>query len=216
MFHVKVEGLDELTRKIDPRQTQFVVAKTLTQLAQAAAKELPQQAERDLDRPTAFTKGAFYAIPARKGANPQAVVAVRSVAEKYLAKQVFGGVVRGERNDRLKLPSEYRTDPFGNIPRGEVKRLVSRAMAGKRVTKMQAKRTGISRNVDLFYGEPKGWPLGLYKRTPNGLIPIIVFPKQEARYKPRFKFFETVQRTVRESAEAEFEAAWEFALRTAR
>ena len=218
MIKLEIKGLAELRRKLDDlqkRQLPFAIAKTLTATAQTVRDAMPAQMERDLDRPKPFTKGAFYVRAATKN-NLQAVVAAKPIAAQYLAKQVFGGVYEGERNDRLKLPSDISTDAFGNIPRGLVRQMVRRAMEGKRLTKMQGRRIGTSTKLDIFYGEPQGSPLGLYKRTRNGLVPLIVFPKEKATYRPRFKFFETARAVALRRVDSAFAEAWAYALRTAK
>lgn len=183
-------------------QYRFAVAKALTDTAREAAREdLPQQAERDLDNPTPFTKQGFFFTPARKE-NLTAVVGAKDRQSTYLHYQVRGGSRRPKRK-ALRLPSEVELNPFGNMPKGLVAQLIRRAQEGKRATKTQSARFGVSQKVDLFYGDPGDErPPGIYKRVPlpgnrNRLVPIVVFPEQPARYSPRFDFVGAVQRAVR-------------------
>jgi len=112
---------------------------------------------------------------------------------------------------------------YGNIPAGLIRQLVARAKAGKRATKTQARRFGVSQQLDLFYGEPgDGRPAGIYKRivissTRHQLVPIVVFPKQSARYTTKpFDFYAFSQRiTLREFGPA-LDRAWRLALATAK
>ena len=183
-------------------QYRFAVAKALTDTAREAAREeLPKQAERDLDSPTPFTKQGFFFTPARKD-SLTAVVGAKDRQSTYLHYQVRGGTRRPNRK-ALRLPSEVELNQFGNMPKGLVAQLIRRAQEGKRATKTQSARFGVSQKVDLFYGDPgDDRPPGIYKRVPlpgnrNRLVPIVVFPEQPARYSPRFDFAGAVQRTVR-------------------
>lgn len=217
-MEVRIKGVKELQdaiRGIADNQIPFATALALTNTASKAKDELVAQMDRDLDRPTPFTKGSLYVVKATK-AKQVAMVKVRPVAERYLAKQVFGGAFPGERNDRLKLPSEVNLNEYGNISKGLIKQLIQRINAGKRITKKQSERLRVSRALELFYGEPDGWPLGIYKRTPNGLIPVIVFPKQQARYTPRYRFFETGRDVAGKEFERQFRAAFVQAVSTAK
>lgn len=183
-------------------QYRFAVAKALTDTAREIAREdLPRQAVKDLDEPTPFTKSGFFFTPARKE-SLTAVVGAKDKQAGYLHYQVRGGSRRPKRRG-LRLPSEVELNQFGNMPRGLVTQLIRRAKQGKRATKSQSVRFGVSQQVDLFYGDPgDDRPPGIYKRVPlpgdrNRLVPIVVFPEQAAQYKPRFDFTGAVQRAVR-------------------
>ena len=82
-------------------------------------------------------------------------------------------------------------DAQGNIPAGLIKSLIARARAGKRATAAQSRRFGVSQGLSLFYGEPgDGRPAGIYQRVVlsanrHALLPIVVFPKQVAKYSAR-------------------------------
>lgn len=183
-------------------QYRFAVAKALTDTAREAARdELPRQLERDLDNPTPFTKSGFFFTPARKD-NLTAVVGAKDIQSGYLRYQVRGGTRRPKRK-ALRLPSEVDLNQFGNMPKGLVSQLIKRAKEGRRATKGQSARFGVSQQVDLFYGDPgDDRPPGIYKRVPlpgnrNRLVPIVVFPEQAAQYRPRLDFEGAVVRTVR-------------------
>ena len=198
-------------------QYRFAVAKALTDTARAAAKGMPQQAEKDLDNPTPYTKAGFYALPARKD-NLTAVVGVKDRQAEYLRWQVEGGLQRPKKT-RLQLPSSVQVNVYGNIPRGLVKQLVRRAEQGKRVSKKLGIKAGVSTAADLFYGKPKGnagLPAGLWKRENGRLTPLIVFPEQSARYSKRFVFYGTASAAAQRAFPGAMRSAWEFAKRTAR
>jgi len=205
--------------KLHP-QFRFAAAKALTNVVGIVRAAMPGEVESALDRPTQFTKGGFFIKPARKD-NLTAVVGVKDRQAEYLQYQVEGGV-RAPKRSALRLPAVVELDSAGNLPANTIKRLVQRAQAGKRATKAQGRRFGVSTQVDLFYGEPgDGRPAGIYKRVPIGdgqtrLVPIVVFPKQSAQYTRRFDFFGVAERIVSLNFSAALDRSWAEALATAR
>lgn len=208
------------TRRIHP-QFCFACAKALTDTVRLVQFGLPAETERTLDRPTDFTKRGFYIQAARKD-NLQASVGVKDKQAAYLQYQVEGGK-RAPRKVALRLPSVVQLNAHGNVPAGLVRTLIARAKAGKRATKGQARRFGVSQKSELFYGEPgDGRPAGIYKRvvlsaTRHQLVPVIVFPKQDAQYTDRrFDFYGFVHRTFEREFEPALGRAWVEALASAK
>lgn len=203
-------------------QFRYAVARTLTDVVRMAKDAMPAEVQSVFKGGAVeYTKRAFYIEPANK-ARLSAAVGVKDDQAKYLGYQVEGGVRTPERGT-LKLPSVIDLTTQGNIPRGMIRRLIERANAGKRATRQQSKRTGISQQVDLFYGEPgDGRPLGIYKRvavssTEHRLIPVVVFPKQSARYTDRrFDFYGVAGKIVQREFDAALDRNWRQALATAR
>ncbi len=181
-------------------QYEFAVAKALTDTAREVRDAMPAEAAKALDEPTSFTRSGFYFKPARK-TQLTAVVGVKDIQARYLIYAVQGGR-RAPKRKALRLPADVQLDTHGNMPRGLVRQLVARAKANKRATKTQAARFGVSQELDLFYGEPgDGRPAGVYKRIVQGdkhtLLPMVVFPKQEANYEKRFDFYGIADAVVR-------------------
>jgi hypothetical protein len=205
--------------KLHP-QFRFAAAKALTDVVGMVRSAMPSELESALDKPTQFTKGGFYVQPARKD-NLEATVGVKDKQAEYMQYQVDGGE-RAPKKAALRLPSVVELDAAGNLPPGTIKRLIQRAQAGKRATKAQGKRFGVSTQVDLFYGEPgDGRPAGIYKRVPIGggqtrLVPLVVFPKRSAHYTRRFDFDGIAERIVTRNFSAALDSAWAQALATAR
>lgn len=200
-------------------QVPFALAKALTETARAVADAMPQATQEDLDRPTAFTQRGFYATSARKDAL-EATVGPKDRQAEYLAYQVEGGARQPARK-ALRLPVAVELDAFGNLPKGVIRQLIARAKAGKRTTKTQAQRFGVSQGVELFYGDPADdRPPGIYKRTVSGgrshLVPLIVFPARAATYRPRFDFYGHAVRVVDRTFDQALDRAWALALATAR
>ena len=203
------------------RQFPFAVARSLTDVVKLAADKMPSEMENIFDKgATDFTKRGVYIVPARKD-RLQAEIGLKEQQAKYLAFQVEGGS-RQPTKQALRLPSVVQLNDYGNVPAGLIRQLIARARQGKRATKRQAQRFGVSQQLDLFYGEPgDGRPAGIYKRvalsaTKHQLVPIIVFPKQAARYERKFDFYGIVQRTVVASFDDRLASNWRDAMATAR
>ncbi len=207
------------TARLHP-QWRFACAVALTRSMNAARNAMPVLAELTLDRPTQFTKSGFFSHPAQKN-NLEASVGVKDRQATYLGFQIEGGV-RAPKRRALRLPSVVDLNEFGNLPAGLIRSLVNRARQGKRATKAQAKRFGVSQKLDLFYGEPgNGLPAGIYKRvqlsaTRHQLVPVVVFPKETARYERRFDFFGEAGRVHAREFNAQLDRAWAEAQATAR
>lgn len=214
-------NVDEVLDRFDrmSRQYPFAVAKALTDVARKAAQAMPAEAAQDLDNPAPFTLRGFYSTRADK-VQLVAEVGIKDAQSAYLKWQVDGGVRQPARK-ALRLPGDVELDVYGNMPKGLVKQLVQRAKAGKRVTKAQSVRMGVSQQVSLFYGDPQdGRPAGVYKRVGSGdsarLVPLVLFPARSATYRKRFDFRETAERVVRREFVPTLRAAWKLAQATAR
>lgn len=176
----------------------FATAKALTRTAQVISKEdLPKDLKRSLDRPTRFTQKGFYIQRATKESQ-SATIGIKDKQAEYMKYQVYGGL-RKPHKKLLKLPADIKLDASGNIPRGALRSMITRAKQGKRITRGAGRSARVSSKVDLFYGDPgDGRPVGVYKRVRSGskdqLIPIVVMPSGEAKYEKRFDFHATVQR----------------------
>ncbi len=201
-------------------QFPFAVAASITDTLKDVQRELPGELERDLDNPTPFTKRGTYVKPARKD-RLVGEVGFMPRQSAYLQWQVYGGL-RAPRLKALRLPSVVERNEFGNLPAGLIRQLVARAKAGRRATRGQARRFGVSSELDLFYGEPgDDRPAGIYKRvvvsdTEHRLIPIVVFPKVSARYAARFDFHRIAVRVVDRRFAANLARRWDQAIATAR
>lgn len=201
-------------------QYEFAVASALTRSVKTVREAMPAEVEKALDKPTPYTKAGFYFTPAQKQ-RLTAVVGVKDRQAQYLDYQVDGGA-RAPARRALRLPSQVQLNAYGNLPAGLIRQLVARAKAGKRATKTQAARFGVSQELDLFYGEPgDGRPAGIYKRvvinaTKHQLIPLVVFPKQAAQYERRFDFRGRARAIVLATFEPALRQAWAKAKATAR
>jgi hypothetical protein len=216
---VDLSGLERMLQRLEKKQVPYATALALTRTAQDAATALNAELPQYISKPTSFTQKAFTQRKAEKH-DLRAVVFAKGVQAKYLRYQVLGGD-RAPNKKAQRLPSNINLNAFGNIPRGEITRLIALAKAGGRLTKYKGKKLGISSKLDLFYGDPgHGKPPGIYKRVVQGgqhiLVPLIVFTQQSVHYKPRFPMRAIVQRVVNQRFRAHFAIAMREAKATAR
>jgi hypothetical protein len=234
-MQIKVEtNIRELERRFAGMKKQILYASAvaLTRTAKDLQAAVPEQLERDLDRPTEFTKRGIYVVAARRD-NLVATVGFKDRQARYMAYQIAGGK-RDPGAGGIKLPGNIQLNAFGNVPRGLIGKLKAAAKDGtlgntvaRRIGAGKDRRKG-AKPVQLFYGQPtgKGWegaPVGIWRRvapaTPGGrgkLVPVVVFDSKPARYRARFNFAGLAQRVVASSYAKHFDAAFAQALRTAR
>jgi hypothetical protein len=228
MIKVQVQGLDATLAHLQgmQKQVKYAAAVALTRTAGKVRDAMPAVMERELDRPTSFTKRGMFVKPARRD-NLTAVVGFMDRQSGYLKYQIAGGTrMPGSRG--IKLPGNITLNSFGNIPKGVIDQLKKSAQDGT-LGRGIAKRLGVNRRkgaapIELFLGKPtgRGWekaPMGIWRRVPGSpgkLIPVIVFEDTPARYRPRFRFEQHAIEVVRREWDAQFAAAFAEAMRTAR
>lgn len=204
------------------RQIRFAAARALTKTAQAVQRAIPAALERDLDRPNQFTKGGTFIVPARRE-KLEAIVGFKDRQARYMRLQIEGGT-RAPGPRGIKLPGDVVLDQYGNIPRGQIAKLIAAARSNKYGRAVRT-RLGVNArgrapaDLSLFFGQPKGrpdLPVGIYRRMPHGLLPVVTFQQKTFRYKPRFKFQDLAARVVKDTFASEFDAALADAMRTAR
>lgn len=222
---VEITGINSTLAFINgqARQVQYAAAVALTRTAGKVKEALPSELDKQLDRPTPFTKRGIFLRPARKD-NLEAVVGFMDKQASYLRWQIEGGTRRPNKK-ALRLPGNVTLDAYGNLPKDTIKRLIEAAASGKYGVAVR-RRLGVGGNrrkgsadLDLFYGQPKGMrnlPVGIWRRVGNQIVPVIVFPEKSATYKPRLKLQEFAARVVAAEWPRQFEAALQMALRSAR
>lgn len=207
------------TARIHP-QFRFALSLGMNNVMRKAREGAVSLLDREIDKPTPFTRGGFFLLPARKD-RLTATLGIKDKQAEYMVYQVKGGS-RAPKSVALRLPATVQLNDYGNLPAGVIKQLIARAQAGKRATKSQSRRFGVSKELDLFYGEPgDGRPAGIYKRvvisaTRHQLVPLVVFPRRSARYSKRYDFFGAVDAIVRREFPTEVRAAWQRAIATAK
>lgn len=213
------------------KQVTYATAVALTKTAVKVRAAIPAGLEKQLDRPTAFTKNGTYLMRAERN-NLTAEVGFREIQSKYLRLQADGGT-KAPSAAGIRLPGNIQLNAFGNIPRGLVAKLKAAAQNGTLAPAI-VKRLGVTGNrrkgaapIQLFYGIPQGrkWesaPMGIWRRIAgvNGsagkLVPVILFEDTPAKYTKRLDLMAIARPVVDAEFTREFEAALTQALATAR
>jgi hypothetical protein len=229
MITVRIEGVEAAKAMLagTQKQVRFAAAVALTRTAAEVKDALPAVMERELDRPTPFTKRGIFVTRATP-ATLTAVVGLMDRQAGYLKYQIAGGERRpGPRG--IKLPGNITLNSFGNIPRGVIDKLKVSAQDGT-LGKGLARRLGVGNRrkgaapIELFLGKPtgRGWekaPMGIWRRVPGSpgkLIPVVVFEDTPVRYRPRFNMRRAALDVVRREWDRQFARAFDEAMGTAR
>lgn len=182
-------------------QLPFAIALTLNDTAQDAKADEERALDRELDRPTPFTKRGIYVRRASKR-RLESEVGVKRVQAEYLGLQAKGGV-RRPKGKALVLPVGQRRNAYGNMPKGAVRRAAGRA--------------------DTFATKPgrkKGKHLraGIYQRVGRGKknLKLLVAFEDRATYKPKLPFDRVAKRTGELVIADHFARRFKEALATAR
>lgn len=183
--------LDDIAKK----QMPFAAARALTDAARDAAQTITVALPSIFDRPTPFTTRAIAVMPARKE-TLTAQVFVKDIQAKYLELEETGGT-REPPETALIVPVDIALNPFGNIPRGALKRLAGGGRS------------------QVFVGKVKGVG-GFWQRGPHHSIRLLAAFVAEEHYKPRFDFRRRVVAAATKSFPRFLEERLKAALATAR
>ena len=186
------------------KQTAYATAVAINAAAKAVQQESSQALERELDRPTPFTKDpkrAMFLSYARAPAKMFADVGFRDIQSAYLMYQFAGGT-RRPKNKALRIPAQIRLNQYGNLPKDTIKKLVAQSKRKKGL---------------IFYGQPSpGLPPGLWRRVGKTLEPVIMFPARAAKYRKRFDWFKWATTLAKRELPKQIDIALRYALSTAR
>lgn len=245
MIAIEIESdLDKLSAKFDQmaqKQIPFATSLALNSLAQLAKANLKAVMENVFDRPRSYTLNSVYTLGASKS-KLVATVGIKDQASsgtsaaQYLQSDIVGGVRAATPFEKLldqyanssgvTVPTKnIRLDSYGNIPKS-VRLNIIRATQGKSTTN----------RGDIFIipvGAKSHLKPGVYERLPNRVkikrkgktvtatgggtrLKTLMLFKDQATYKPIFDLFGTVNQTVANNYAAEFAAAMDKALSTAK
>ena len=136
-----MRGLDRFEHKQMPFATALGINDTLNDVKAVT----PAILERDLDKPTPFTKRGVFIWRAGKR-RLYGVVGFKDVQAEYLKLQAQGGVRRPAKR-AIVVPVGQRLNKYGNLPKGAVSRAMAKpnvfsGKVGKRAGVWQRRRTG--------------------------------------------------------------------------
>lgn len=170
MISIKVDTA-MLTRRLDAlakNEMPFAFAMAINDVLGAISKSEPAALEKELDRPTRFTKSPLYIRRASKR-RLSGSAGFKDIQARYLELQATGGT-RRKSSKSIAVPVAAKLNKFGNIPRGSLARQIARGTA--------------------FKGEVEG-VAGIWKKPGEGRsggIRLLAVLKSATQYKPRLKF----------------------------
>ncbi len=113
-------GLDRLAVS----QLPFAVALGINDTARAVKENEERALDRDLDRPTPFTRRGLAVARASKR-RLSGAVGFKRIQSQYLGWQAKGGTRRAKRR-AVVVPVGQRRNKYGNMPRGALKRVLAK------------------------------------------------------------------------------------------
>ena len=213
---------------IEKKQVPFATARALTSTARDVKDELIREMDRVFDRPTRYTKSAFYIRSATKK-KLVASVGIKDFsfkgipAIKFLAPQIYGGTRNPKRFElwlrrRSILPEGMfavpargaKLDRYGNLSRGQITKMLANLQA----LPDMAQRTTDSRKIVYFVAKIKGIR-GIWRKRGKKIQPFMVFVKAP-RYKKRFDFEGVSNKVIGKRFSKNFNKALANALATAK
>ena len=189
-------NIKQLTRQLSEMaesQIPFATALALTKTAQSAQRSELIAMERQLDRPTPFTKRGVAIRKATKN-NLRAMVFIREQQAEYLDAVINGGT-RKPKGRAHVLPVATKRNKFGNIPRGRIKKLLQR---------------------DDVYSDGDAEVAGIYQRIRGGGVRLLFAYERTTKYTAQYKFYEVAERRIQQVIGRQFNLALVRALRSAR
>lgn len=234
-----VAGLRDIPTRVIP----YAASTALNRVASSARKDIQAEMPKVFDRPNAYTLNSLRVLPAKVD-NLVARISVKDDAtnngtrpEDYLLPNVFGGgrsEKRFERNLRYAgiLREGWRAVPgtgakldrFGNIPRGEIQKILTALRASfdrnqNRTTSARSRRNarnapyfvgGLDR-VSIVGGEQRvtraSLTPGIYARDGRGVRLVMVFVKKAPEYRVRLPFQQIAERRADADFRTEFARA---------
>ena len=141
----------------------FVEAAALTDTVKDAAKIVPAEMDRQIDRPTKFTRDSVRIIPAKK-TRLVAGVAIKDIQARYL-HWIYRGGTRKPKRRAIVVPVKASRNKHGNLTR-------------RYMQKQLAKPNTFSGRV--------GKVAGLWQRMRNGRLKLLVAYEAKATYEKSF------------------------------
>ena len=189
------------------KQIPFATATALTDTVKAVQRAEQKQMPRKLDRPTPFTIRGIAFEKATKS-KLSARVFILPIQARYLRYQIEGGTRRATGRGFGVPTKRARLNKFGNIP---------------------GRRKGLVKKKNQFIGEIGGilgvWERGHYNKrgefTTRGKsratsVKLIVAFVQSVEYRKRFPFYKIGDGVINSTWRKHFNAAIQYAIRTAR
>lgn len=195
-FDHNIRAFERQLSGLAQRQLPFATSLALNDTADTIKRNAERSLDRDLDRPTPFTKRGLMVLRSSRR-RLEATVLFKDRQASYLAWQEEGGTRRPLRR-AIPVPVGVRLNRYGNMTRGRVRALLARR--------------------DVFSGNPTGRAGGIYQRTGKGgrKLRLLVAWEGSATYRPRLNFRRSAERTAVHYFPIALDRAMRRALATAR
>lgn len=234
--------VSELT-DLQTKQLPFVRPQVANRLAKYAVQDLQTVMKRVFDRPTRWVLQGIYARTGTKR-DPHGEVIVRdrgfgkgvgTPAADILSAEILGGQRKLKRFERALghrvedatyiVPGRgAELDAFGNIPKGQIQKILSALGAAETTAGYKANRTKRSgrrqrKRMEVYFvatSHRDGRPLAIYKVMEKGKVaPIFFFPRANPHYHERLDFYGVVAKSAERWTEQVFKAEMVKAIATA-
>ncbi|MBK1842441.1 hypothetical protein JHL17_34105 [Azospirillum sp. YIM B02556] len=208
-----MKGLQKSLDDFQRRQIPFALAKTATGVAKQVQKAETDAISDIFDRPTLFTQRSVGVKAARKS-DLTATVFVKDIAAKYLEPFELGGkhfLPPSKRGGTLLNPKAAQLNQYGNLSKGQLRRLTGRAdvFVGAVKTRGGATVSGVWQRPAAAGAKGRGLNRG-------ESLKLLVRFGDALPVKQRLGYRERAQQVVQATLRTEFEKAVGDALRTAR
>ena len=193
---------------LQKKQIPFATARAITQTLQVAKVDVLKQLDKDIDRPTPFTRRGFRILPANKR-TLRGLLFIMPKQADYLKYQIFGGA-RLPKGQALALrpakpgPGGIRLNRYGNVPPSQQ----ARALLAKGA--FSATINGVAG----IWQAPKKTKTGKIRK--GSRMRLLLAYERQAVYTPRYRFFERGQNSIRVHFPDIFAKSFRNAVLTAR
>jgi hypothetical protein len=216
------DNIDDFWRRLSDvgrKQLPFAIAMALNDTAEDVVEAEEKGLEKHLDRPTPYTRRAFYRRRASKS-NLRAEVGVKRVQAEYLRYQVDGGV-RRPKGRAIVVPVNQRKNQYGNMPKGALKRALAKSDAfvasrGEKATKHLAPGIYQRPKRGRYRSASTRKTSGNKNRGKQKGPKLLAAFESSASYSKRLPFEQTARRKAQPSFNKYLTMRWRQALATAK
>jgi len=238
MLTVKIEGLDELRRKLDDmgsKQVPFAASVAINKTVGQVDDQLKREMAGAFKSPSPYVSRSTFIQRSTKS-NLTAVVGLKDqkpsggTAPAVMLKEHFTGGLRGNKPYEKAIiamagmPAGWRAipgggikkDAYGNPNRKEIGEMLAVLRTRMQVWKGRGKKVELTGYFIVPVGAKSHLAAGIYKRIGRGgIASMFVFVKQAA-YRKVLDMQRTADQVVRDKFQPNFDAAFADAMRTAR
>lgn len=116
--------LEAALTEVERNQLPFALSQALNDTANDVKRAWEATIERQLDRPTPFTRRSVFVQRSNKR-RLEAIVGIKDIQAEYLRWQVRGGT-QPSRRQAIPIAVKQRRNKYGNAPRGSLQRLLAK------------------------------------------------------------------------------------------